>query len=60
MKFRHRINPCDMDRYAALAPLGDAMAALWYVFTAKTDCPCCLAARLLAACAASFIFGWAI
>lgn len=45
---RHKVNPCDIDRYSGLAPLGDALHALWKGFTLGTDCTCCLGARLVA------------
>lgn len=50
-------NPCDIDRWALLAPAGDALAALWERFTGDTDCPCCLGARLLAAAVGSAALG---
>lgn len=42
-----RLNPCDMARFKFLAPVGDAMASMWYALTKGTDCPCCLASRVL-------------
>lgn len=45
-KWYHQINPCDIDRFNFLAPLGDALAALWDTFTFGTDCACCLGTRL--------------
>ena len=40
-----RFNWCDIDRFPCLAPIGDFFARLWRVYTAFTDCPCCLAVR---------------
>lgn len=46
-KLRYRINPCDYARFKILAPIGDAIAAVWKIFTIGTDCPCCLGTRLI-------------
>ena len=54
---RHRLNPCDIDRYPALAPLGDALHGLYQAFTWGTDCTCCLGARVLALALAAGTFG---
>lgn len=43
---KYRLNPCDIDRFKALAPIGDALAGLWEGFVASTECPCCLGTRL--------------
>ena len=42
----YALNPCDIDRLRFLAPIGDALAALWDGFTSFTDCACCLGTRL--------------
>ena len=49
----YRLNPCDIARFAVLAPLGDALAATYRGFTYGTDCQCCLGTRLLIALAAA-------
>ena len=54
---RHRLNPCDIDRYPALAPIGDALHGLYQAFTWGTDCTCCLGARVLALALAAGTFG---
>lgn len=48
-RWYHRINPCDICRHPALAPLGDAVAKL------STDCPCCNGWRILGAAFVSFV-----
>lgn len=55
--WRYRLNPCDIDRSRVLAPLGDALALIWRAFTTKTDCPCCLGLRLVAAVSLSYLAG---
>lgn len=40
-RWYHRINPCDICRHPALAPLGDVVAKL------ATDCPCCNGWRMI-------------
>ena len=54
---RHKLNPCDIDRYPVLAPLGDMLAASFKLLTYGTDCPCCLAVRVALLAAASFTLG---
>lgn len=49
LRFLRGINYCDIDRYPGFAPPGDAVAALWQLFTRGTECPCCLGTRLLLA-----------
>lgn len=56
-KILYAINPCDIDRLRFLAPLGDALAALWDGFTAFTDCACCLGTRLALVIALAFFAG---
>lgn len=46
---RHQLNPCDYDRYRGLSAFGDGVAKVWNLFTAGTDCPCCLGFRLFGA-----------
>lgn len=53
----YRLNPCDIARFAVLAPLGDALAATYRGFTYGTDCQCCLGTRLLIALAAATTAG---
>lgn len=50
-KLRHQLNPCDIDRYAVLAPVGDLIAKL------ATECPCCNGLRILTALAIGFLLG---
>lgn len=57
MKWYYRINPCDIDRHKALAPVGDALAKFYEVMTAGTECPCCLGARLAVLAIGSFLIG---
>jgi hypothetical protein len=49
-KLRHLINPCDIDRFEPLAPLGDWLADL------SSGCPCCDTVRVILA----FVFGAAL
>lgn len=56
-KILYAINPCDIDRLRILAPIGDALAALWDGFTAFTDCACCLGTRLAFVIALAFYAG---
>ena len=51
------LNPCDVERHPSLAPIGDALASLYDRFTAGTDCPCCLGARLAGALIAAATLG---
>lgn len=44
---RYRLNPCDIARFRILAPVGDALAAVWNAFTYGTECNCCLGTRLI-------------
>lgn len=46
---KYLLNPCDYDRFRGLSPLGDGVAKVWNLFTAGTDCPCCLGFRLFGA-----------
>lgn len=57
LKIFYAGNPCDIDRMRILAPVGDALAALWDGFTAFTDCACCLGTRLALALALAFYLG---
>jgi len=43
------INPCnaDPDKQPKLTNIADFLALIWRGFTYGTDCPCCLASRLL-------------
>lgn len=50
---KYRLNMCDIDRYAVLAPIGDAVAKLWQLLTYGTDCPCCLGTRFIGALVAA-------
>jgi len=43
----YRFNPCDVQAFAALQPLGRALASV------AGRCPCCAGARLLAATTAA-------
>lgn len=52
---KYKLNPCDMDRYPVLAPLGDVFASVTKLFT--VECNCCTGARILVGIAASFALG---
>lgn len=54
---KYLLNPCDYDRHRGLTALGDGAAKLWNLFTAGTECPCCLGFRLLSAIAVAFGLG---
>lgn len=54
---RYNFNPCDMDRFKAIAPIGDALAFIWDTFTGGTECNCCLGTRLVVALAAALCLG---
>jgi hypothetical protein len=56
-KLRHRVNPCDVDRFAFLKPVGDTAAALWDEFVGETQCVCCLGFRLTLALVAAALLG---
>lgn len=56
-KWYYLINPCDMDRYKGLAPIGDALAKIFQWFTAGTECQCCLGTRIVLLAALSFTAG---
>lgn len=56
-KWYDLINPCDMDRYKGLAPIGDALAKIFQWFTAGTECSCCLGARVVFLAGLSFVSG---
>jgi hypothetical protein len=56
-KLHYQINPCDMDRFKFLAPIGDALAAIYEGFNAGTECVCCRGARLVALAVLSFTLG---
>lgn len=47
----HKINPCDIDRFPALAPLGDWLATL------TPKCPCCATIRTFLLTVAGFAAG---
>lgn len=53
----YALNPCMNTRLRFLAPIGDALAALWDGFTAFTDCACCLGTRLAIALVLAFYLG---
>lgn len=53
----YALNPCMNTRMRILAPIGDALAALWDGFTAFTDCACCLGTRLALVIALAFYAG---
>lgn len=55
--WRHYVNPCDIDRHPALAPLGDALTAVYHATIESTDCPCCRAIRVLVVIVFSFAIG---
>lgn len=46
---KYLLNFCDIDRLPVLAPIGDALAALFDRFFREPthDCPCCMAVRVL-------------
>lgn len=54
---RYNFNPCDLERFRVLAPIGDAAAALYLRLTAGTDCPCCLGMRVGAVVVIAFTLG---
>lgn len=54
---RHQVNPCDVDRFPVLKPVGDALAALWHAVTADIECPCCLGMRLVAVAGTGAVLG---
>lgn len=58
--FRHAINPCDYDRYRGLTAFGDGVAKFWNLFTAGTECPCCLGFRLFGALLAAGGIGYGL
>lgn len=46
--FTRLLNPCDIDRLPALAPIGNAVYAWFSLFTKGTDgCGCCIGFRVL-------------
>jgi len=51
IKLRHKLNPCDIDRYPVLAPVGDLLAYL------ASECPCCNTLRVFFALAVAFPLG---
>lgn len=51
LRYRHCLNPCDLERLRFLAPVGDLLAAFYQRLTDGTDCPCCLGARIVAVAA---------
>lgn len=59
-KLYHQLNPCDIDRFKPLAPVGDAAHLLWKLFTFGTDCTCCLGFRLIFLVLAAFGAGMAV
>lgn len=64
---RYLLNPCDMERAAILAPIGDAIYWFYKKFTAGMlnpgdelptyPCPCCLGMRTLFVIMLAFIIG---
>lgn len=52
-KLKYLFNPCDMDRHPVLKPVGDFFA----LFSAGTDCTCCLGARIFFALVIGFTIG---
>ena len=56
-RWYHRINPCDIARFRALAPIGDLMAFLQRKLIESTDCPCCRFGRTLALALIAFTLG---
>lgn len=56
---RYRLNPCDMDRFRVLAPVGDALAAFFdtVIYRGTDGCPCCMAVRIIALAAVTFAVG---
>lgn len=57
LRIFYACNPCMNTRMRILAPIGDALAALWDGFTAFTDCACCLGTRLALVIALAFFAG---
>lgn len=57
---RYLLNFCDIDRLKFLAPIGDAVTAIWNGFTFGTDCTCCLGTRLILALAAAGAAGYGL
>ena len=57
---KHRVNPCDIDRYPVLAKIGDALAAFYVeLFSRPTHgCPCCMAVRIIILAAAAYTIGY--
>lgn len=53
-RLRYKLNPCDIDRYPVLAPLGDLLAHL------ASECPCCNTLRVVVAIPVSIIIGFFI
>ena len=56
-ELRYQVNPCDIDRFEFLKPVGDAAAALWDEFVGEAECVCCLGVRLALTLVASALFG---
>lgn len=54
--FKYRINPCDIDHYAALAPV----QRFFEFFSKGTDCKCCLGARVFFALVVGIVLGFAV
>lgn len=52
--WRYLLNPCDIDRFPWLAPIGDFFAFF------GSDCRCCSGARVLFAAAAAGLTGFLI
>lgn len=50
---RYRINPCDIDHFDVLTPL----QRFFELFSAGTDCKCCLGARIFLALVLGFALG---
>lgn len=59
-KLYHKVNPCDIDRFWPLAPIGDAAHLIWSGFAYGTDCTCCLGFRLIFLLLAAFGAGMAL
>lgn len=47
----HRLNPCDIARYNALAPVGDFLARL------SSGCPCCDTVRVIVGTIVGIVIG---
>lgn len=52
-KLIHKINPCDFEHYPWLTPA----QRFFEIFSAGTDCKCCLGARIFAALVVGYLVG---